>query len=90
MIGTGVAFVSHLVVIYGCKNAALDHVIAASSSSWLQEHVSDISQRCAWVECLCLPVKSQMNKKLYFLEDMILMVFVDRVLKRVSESQRIQ
>jgi len=62
MIGTGVAFASHLVVIYGCKNAALDHVIAASSSSWLQEHVSDISQRCAGIECVCLPVMSQMNK----------------------------
>jgi zinc transporter 6 len=46
MMGTGVAFVSQIVVIYGCNNAALDHVIAASSSSWLQEHVSDISQRC--------------------------------------------
>jgi hypothetical protein len=28
-------------------------VIAASSSSWLQEHVSDISQRCAEYESLC-------------------------------------
>lgn len=56
MMGTGVAFMSHIVVIYGCNNAALDHVIAASSSSWLQEHVSDISHRCvppAGLECLC-------------------------------------
>jgi zinc transporter 6 len=53
LIGTGVAFVSHIVIIYGYNNAALDHVIAASSSSWLQEHVSDISQRCAEYESLC-------------------------------------
>jgi zinc transporter 6 len=53
VIGTGVAFVSHIVIIYGCNNTALDHVIAASSSSWLQEHVSDISQRCARDESLC-------------------------------------
>ncbi|CAG2056688.1 unnamed protein product [Timema podura] len=44
MVGAGLAFMCHLVVTYGCRNAALDHVIAASSSSWLQEHVSDISQ----------------------------------------------
>nr|CAD7264183.1 unnamed protein product [Timema shepardi] len=44
MVGAGLAFTCHLVVTYGLRNAALDHVIAASSSSWLQEHVSDISQ----------------------------------------------
>ncbi|PSN39912.1 Zinc transporter 6 [Blattella germanica] len=54
LVGTGVAFISHIVVIYGCNNAALDHVIAASSSSWLQEHVSDISQSI----CSILPVLS--------------------------------
>ncbi|XP_069704528.1 zinc transporter 6-like isoform X2 [Periplaneta americana] len=54
MIGTCIAFVSHIVVIYGCNNAALDHVIAASSSSWLQEHVSDISQSI----CSVIPVLS--------------------------------
>ncbi|XP_021924815.1 zinc transporter 6-A-like isoform X3 [Zootermopsis nevadensis] len=54
MMGTGVAFMSHIVVIYGCNNAALDHVIAASSSSWLQEHVSDISHSI----CSVVPVLS--------------------------------
>ncbi|GLH01454.1 Zinc transporter 6 [Gryllus bimaculatus] len=44
LLGAGVAFTSHLVVLYGCSHTALDHVAAASSSSWLQEHVSDISQ----------------------------------------------
>lgn len=52
VIGTGVAFVSHVVIVYGCNNTALDHVIAASSSSWLQEHVSDISQSI----CSVMPV----------------------------------
>ncbi|XP_067009778.2 zinc transporter 6 isoform X1 [Anabrus simplex] len=54
LVGVGVAFVSHLVVIYGCNNTALAHVVAASSSSWLQEHVSDISQSV----CSVLPVLS--------------------------------
>nr|CAD7409438.1 unnamed protein product [Timema poppensis] len=53
MVGAGLAFTCHLVVTYGLRNAALDHVIAASSSSWLQEHVSDISQTiCSFVPAL--------------------------------------
>jgi zinc transporter 6 len=39
-----ITFVMHLVVIYFVPNQSFDHVIAASSSSWLQEHVSDIFQ----------------------------------------------
>ncbi|CAF3374380.1 unnamed protein product [Rotaria sp. Silwood1] len=34
----------HLIVIYFVRNQSFDHVISASSSSWLQEHVSDIFQ----------------------------------------------
>jgi zinc transporter 6 len=34
----------HIFVIYFVRNQAFDHVIAASSSSWLQEHVSDMFQ----------------------------------------------
>nr|CAD7429687.1 unnamed protein product [Timema monikensis] len=53
MVGAGLAFMCHLVVTYGLRNAALEHVIAASSSSWLQEHVSDISQTiCSFVPAL--------------------------------------
>jgi len=37
-------FIMHIFVIYFVRNQAFDHVIAASSSSWLQEHVSDIFQ----------------------------------------------
>ncbi|KAG8230995.1 hypothetical protein J437_LFUL010011 [Ladona fulva] len=44
LIGTGIAFISHLLVIYGNSNSALDHIIATASSSWLQEQVTDISQ----------------------------------------------
>jgi zinc transporter 6 len=36
--------VIHIFVIYFVRNQAFDHVIAASSSSWLQEHVSDMFQ----------------------------------------------
>nr|CAD7200654.1 unnamed protein product [Timema douglasi] len=52
MVGAGLAFTCHLVVTYGLRNAALDHVIAASSSSWLQEHVSDISQTLVFLSGL--------------------------------------
>jgi zinc transporter 6 len=37
-------FIIHMFVIYFIRNQAFDHVIAASSSSWLQEHVSDMFQ----------------------------------------------
>ena len=37
-------FTIHMIVIYFVRNQAFDHVIAASSSSWLQEHVSDMFQ----------------------------------------------
>jgi len=36
--------IMHFIVIYFVPNQAFDHVIAASSSSWLQEHVSDMFQ----------------------------------------------
>lgn len=39
-----ITFVMHLIVIYLIPNQSFDHVISASSSSWLQEHVSDIFQ----------------------------------------------
>jgi zinc transporter 6 len=39
-----ITFFMHLIVIYFVPNQSFDHVIAASSSSWLQEHVSDIFQ----------------------------------------------
>ncbi|CAF0874754.1 unnamed protein product [Adineta steineri] len=39
-----ITFFMHLVVIYLVPNQPFDHVIAASSSSWLQEHVSDMFQ----------------------------------------------
>ncbi len=39
-----ITFLMHLIVIYFVPNQSFDHVIAASSSSWLQEHVSDIFQ----------------------------------------------
>lgn len=43
LFGTGISLFSHLLVIYSLKNDAFNHVIIASSSSWLQEHVADIS-----------------------------------------------
>lgn len=45
-----ITFFMHLIVIYFVPNPSFDHVIAASSSSWLQEHVSDMFQNlCHYV-----------------------------------------
>ncbi|ELT99193.1 hypothetical protein CAPTEDRAFT_222368 [Capitella teleta] len=44
LVGTVVGLCWHLVITYSIENKAFTHVVAASSSSWLQEHVSDISQ----------------------------------------------
>ncbi|RUS80548.1 hypothetical protein EGW08_011688 [Elysia chlorotica] len=50
LVGTIFGLISHLSVIYVVKNRAFNHVIDASSSSWLQEHVSDMSESlCAVV-----------------------------------------
>ena len=45
IVGMVVAFVLHMLLTYSTDNQAFNHVISASSSSWLQEHVSDISER---------------------------------------------
>ena len=39
------AFLFHLVVTYSMDNKAFNHIVAASTSSWLQEHVADMSER---------------------------------------------
>lgn len=39
-----IAFICHLIVTYGMNNRAFNDTIGASSSSWLQEHVAEISQ----------------------------------------------
>ncbi|CAF3210890.1 unnamed protein product [Rotaria socialis] len=44
MLASMSTLVIHMIVIYFVRNQAFDHVIAASSSSWLQEHVSDMFQ----------------------------------------------
>jgi len=35
----------HMFVTYSIENRAFNHIILASSSSWLQEHVTDMSER---------------------------------------------
>ncbi|XP_061174714.1 zinc transporter 6-like [Saccostrea echinata] len=44
MIGTVFAFFLHMFVTYSINNKAINHTVHASSSSWLQEHVSDMSE----------------------------------------------
>ncbi|CAH1791486.1 unnamed protein product, partial [Owenia fusiformis] len=44
LIATLFAFLVHMMLAYGVENKAMNHVIAASTSSWLQEHVADMSE----------------------------------------------
>lgn len=44
LIGTVFAFFLHMFVTYSINNKAINHTVDASSSSWLQEHVSDMSE----------------------------------------------
>ena len=46
LVGTVLAFILHMFVTYSIENRAFNHVVLASSSSWLQEHVTDMSERC--------------------------------------------
>ena len=43
--GLVLAFIGHMFLTYSVDNRALNHVMHASSSSWLQEHMTDISER---------------------------------------------
>ena len=45
LLGTLLACLIHLIVTFGVKNRAVNHVVEASSSSWLQEHMTDMSER---------------------------------------------
>ncbi|XP_060077095.1 zinc transporter 6-like [Ylistrum balloti] len=44
LVGTVFAFSLHMFVAYSVNNRAMNHVIDASSSSWLQEHMTDMSE----------------------------------------------
>lgn len=57
--GTMLALLFHLFVVYGVENTAFNHVIDASSSSWLQEHVSDMSERYDFIPYLFIYQDSQ-------------------------------
>jgi len=39
-----IAYIVHMLIVMSVKNTSVDYVIQASSSSWLQEHVADISE----------------------------------------------
>jgi zinc transporter 6 len=55
-------FIIHMFVIYFVRNQAFDHVIAASSSSWLQEHVSDMFQNvCHYIPGLSRLLLTRIN-----------------------------
>lgn len=44
LVGTLLVFLFHMSVTYSVENSAFNHVMSASSSSWLQEHTADISE----------------------------------------------
>ncbi|XP_052792532.1 zinc transporter 6-like [Mya arenaria] len=44
LVGVVFGFMLHMFLVYSSDNKALNHVMAASSSSWLQEHTTDISE----------------------------------------------
>lgn len=44
LIGTLFAFFVHFTLTYSINNRAMNHVVDASSSSWLQEHMTDMSE----------------------------------------------
>lgn len=44
LVGLVLAFIIHMFLTYSVDNRALNHVMLASSSSWLQEHMTDISE----------------------------------------------
>ncbi|XP_059163784.1 zinc transporter 6-A-like [Physella acuta] len=56
LVGTAFGLIVHLSVIYAVRNRAFNHVIDASSSSWLQEHVTDMSESL----CLFVPGLSKL------------------------------
>lgn len=45
IIATIFAFIVHFTLTYSINNRAMNHVVDASSSSWLQEHMTDMSER---------------------------------------------
>ena len=47
LIGAAVGMFFHIIVTYSGENRAFNEVIKASSSSWLQEHLTDISEGSA-------------------------------------------
>ena len=50
LLGTGMSLPYHLFITYGIRNPAMTHVITTAPSSWLQEHVADVSRAlCAIV-----------------------------------------
>ena len=40
-----IGFVFHMLISVGIRNESFEYVIKSSSSSWLQEHILDISER---------------------------------------------
>ena len=40
-----IGFIMHMFVTLSAKNDSLDYVVKSSASSWLQEHMSDLSER---------------------------------------------
>ena len=71
LLGAVFAFTLHMMVSYSIQNRAMDHVMQASSSSWLQEHMTDMSERYyGWfiVKCkiFALPLFRPLMENFFF------------------------
>jgi zinc transporter 6 len=78
-------FISHMIVIYFVRNQAFDHAIAASSSSWLQEHVSDIFQNlCHYIPGLSRLLLPRINPFALLCWCGLIIVFSDAFLLKMG------
>jgi len=78
-------FIIHMVVIYFVRNQAFDHAIAASSSSWLQEHVSDIFQNlCHYIPGLSRLLLPRINPFALLCWCGLIIVFSDAFLLKMG------
>ena len=80
-------FCIHMIAIYFIPNQAFDHVIIASSSSWLQEHVSDMFQSvCHYVPGLSRLLLPRINPFALLCWCGLSIVFTDSFLLRMGYS----
>lgn len=65
LVGTVFGLVVHLVLTFCINNRAMNHVVDASTSSWLQEHIADMSESlCSFIPGLSKLLLPRINPML--------------------------